>query len=176
MTKLTEKQKRFADEYIKSGNATESARLAGYSENYAKSQSAKMLVNVGVKSYIDKVLKELDSKRIMGAKEALELLTAIARGEIEETIFMSSPVGVVEVTKKADINQRKDATKEILKRFPLGAEDAKRLSAAQADKAVAEAKIAEQKAQSNDDSNASIEVVVVNEWDGDGDEEVTAET
>lgn len=176
MTKLTEKQKRFADEYIKSGNATESARLAGYSENYAKSQSAKMLVNVGVKTYIDKVLKDLDSKRIMGAKEALELLTAIARGEIEETIFMSSPVGVVEVTKKADINQRKDATKEILKRFPLGAEDAKRLSAAQADKAVAEAKIAEQKAQSNDDSNASIEVVVVNEWDGDGDEEATAET
>ncbi|EJM9195931.1 terminase small subunit, partial [Listeria monocytogenes] len=27
--KLTEKQKRFADEYIKCGNATEAARLAG---------------------------------------------------------------------------------------------------------------------------------------------------
>lgn len=46
---------------------------------------------------------------------------------------------------------------------------------AQIDKLKAEAKLAEHKAQFNDDSNASVEVVVVNEWGAD-DEEVTTET
>lgn len=146
MSKLTEKQKRFADEYIKSGNATESARLAGYSPKTAKEMGSQNLTKLNIRTYIDKVLKEMDSKRIMDAKEALELLSGIARGEIEETIFMSSPLGVVEVTKKADINQRKDAAKEILKRFPNNVEDAKRLGKAQADKAEAEARIIENKA------------------------------
>jgi len=41
LAKLTLKQKKFADEYIISGNATESAISAGYSDNYAKKQSHK---------------------------------------------------------------------------------------------------------------------------------------
>ena len=50
--KLTAKQRLFADEYIKSGNAMQSAIKAGYSEKYAKARSAQMLENVGIKSYI----------------------------------------------------------------------------------------------------------------------------
>lgn len=144
MSKLTEKQKRFADEYIKLGNATEAARLAGYKN--PNKVGPENLVKLGIKSYIDKRLKEMESVRIMDAKEAMELLTEIARGEMKETTYMSSPLGVEEVTKFADINQRKDALKEILKRYPLGAEDTKRLSKAQADKATAEAVIAQDKA------------------------------
>lgn len=45
--KLTPKQKKFADEYIRTGNATRSAIEAGYSEAYAKARSAEMSVNVG---------------------------------------------------------------------------------------------------------------------------------
>lgn len=146
MSKLTEKQKRFADEYIKSGNATESARLAGYSPKTANRIGSENLSKPDIKAYMSERLKELDSKRIMDAKEALELLTEIARGEMEETIFMTSGLGVEEVTKKADINQRKDALKEILKRHPYNADDVKRLSKAQADKAEAEARIIENKA------------------------------
>lgn len=142
--KLTEKQKRFADEYIRTGNATESARLAGYKQ--AESSGKQNIRNSTIKSYITKRLEALESKRIMDAKEAMELLTEIARGKMTETVFMSSPFGVEELTKEADINQRKDALKEILKRYPLGAEDAKRLSKAQADKAEAEALIMQDKA------------------------------
>lgn len=119
MSKLTEKQKRFADEYIKSGNATESARLAGYSPKTANRIGSENLSKPDIKAYMSERLKELDSKRIMDAKEALELLTEIARGEMEEAVFMTSGLGVEEVTKKADINQRKDALKEILKRHPF---------------------------------------------------------
>ena len=48
MSKLNEKQKAFADYYIESLNAYESAKRAGYSEAYAKSQSYKLLENVGI--------------------------------------------------------------------------------------------------------------------------------
>lgn len=173
MSRLTEKQQRFADEYIKSGNATESARLAGYSPRTAKSIGQENLTKPDIKSYINKRLKELESKRIMDAQEALELLTEIARGEMKETTYMSSPLGVEEVTKFADINQRKDALKEILKRYPLGAEDAKRLSKAQADKATAEARLAESKAEALENMGVGVELVIVDEW-SDEDEEVTS--
>lgn len=171
MSKLTEKQKRFVDEYIRLGNATEAARLAEYKN--AEASAKDNLRKPTIKAHIDKRLKELESKRIMDAQEALELLTEIARGEMKETIFMSGPLGVEEVTKFADINQRKDALKEILKRYPLGAEDAKRISKAQADKATAEARLAESKAEALENIGVGVELVIVDEWSDDN-EEVTS--
>lgn len=50
--KLTPKQKAFADYYIECGNVMEAAIKSGYSENYAKAQSYKMLENVGISEYI----------------------------------------------------------------------------------------------------------------------------
>ena len=64
MEKLNLKQQKFADEYIISGNVYKSAISAGYSDNYAKKQSHKLLENVGVKAYIDERLSELSSKKI----------------------------------------------------------------------------------------------------------------
>ena len=43
MKSLTLKQKQFADEYIRTGNAYQSAINVGYSEKYAKARSHKML-------------------------------------------------------------------------------------------------------------------------------------
>lgn len=60
--KLMIKQKKFADEYIISGNAYQSAINAGYSDNHAKARSRKMLENVGIKSYIEKRMKELEKE------------------------------------------------------------------------------------------------------------------
>lgn len=116
--KLTPKQKKFADEYIKTGNATQSAIEAGYSEAYAKARSAEMSVNVGIKSYIEQRMKKIESNRIMGQKEAVELLTSIARGELKETVVVGTPIGVEKVKKEADFKTRITAVKEILKRYP----------------------------------------------------------
>ena len=60
--KLTKKQKAFADNYIKTGIAESSAVKAGYSDNYAKSQSYKLLEYIGIKDYIRKRLDRVDSK------------------------------------------------------------------------------------------------------------------
>ena len=62
MARLTTKQKEFADEYILSGNAMQSAIKVGYSVNYAKSQSHKLLENVGIKFYISKNVGKCEYK------------------------------------------------------------------------------------------------------------------
>ncbi|MDO4605229.1 MAG: terminase small subunit, partial [Helcococcus sp.] len=84
MTKLTIKQKKFADEYIISGNAYQSAIKAGYSENYAKGNVIKLLENVRVKKYINARLKEIEDKQIAKQDEILKYLTAVMRGEEKE--------------------------------------------------------------------------------------------
>lgn len=56
--KLTLKQQKFADEYIKTGNVYQSAKNAGYSENYAKGNSVKLLENVSVSEYIENRMAE----------------------------------------------------------------------------------------------------------------------
>lgn len=86
MTKLSIKQKRFADEYIISGNAYQSALKAGYSKNYSKGNVVKLLENVSVKAYIDERLAEIDNKKIADQQEVLEYLTSVMRGEVTEPL------------------------------------------------------------------------------------------
>lgn len=86
--KLTLKQKKFADEYIISGNAYKSAIEAGYSKSYAKGNVVKLLENVSVKSYIDERLKELDDKAIAKQEEVLQYLTAVMRGQSKSAVVV----------------------------------------------------------------------------------------
>lgn len=84
IAKMTLKQKRFADEYIISGNATEAAIKAGYSSKYANTNASKLLQNTTIKSYIDDRLTELESKTIATQEEVLSYLTSVMRGEQRE--------------------------------------------------------------------------------------------
>lgn len=89
MAKLTLKQKKFADEYIISGNATESAIKAGYSSKYANTNASKLLQNTTIKSYIDERLKEIESEKIADQQEVLKYLSAVMRGEMTEQTLKS---------------------------------------------------------------------------------------
>lgn len=138
--KLRDKQQRFADYYIETGNITESAIKAGYSKNYANAQGYKLLENVGIKTYINKKMKELADKRIMGAREALELLTSIARGELIEELYLPTEKGIERIEKIPDIKDRQKALESILKRYPMNKHDElkEKLLEAQIDKTNAE--------------------------------------
>lgn len=85
--RLNPKQQAFADYYIEIGSAEESALKAGYSKAYARGQSYKLLANVGIKTYIDKRMEELQSKRVASQQEVLEYLTSIMRGEQQEEVL-----------------------------------------------------------------------------------------
>lgn len=93
MTKLTEKQKRFADYYIETGNITEAAVKAGYSKKTARVTGQENLLKPAVKNYIDEKLKEMEEKRVMSATEVMQLLTSAARGEVQEEVVIVESVG-----------------------------------------------------------------------------------
>lgn len=156
--KLTQKQQRFVDEYIISGNATQAAIKAGYSDKYAKSSSSKMLENVGIKSYIDAKMAEIESHKIADAKEAMQAITAIARGETTETQAQINPVsGKWEKTEvPAGLKTRLAAWKEVLKRYPLSDE----LTKAQLRKANADAQVAEARAKALEDNGQDMELLL----------------
>ena len=54
MAKLTDKQKRFCDEYLIDLNATQAAIRAGYKEKYAHTNANKLLQNTTIREYITK--------------------------------------------------------------------------------------------------------------------------
>lgn len=141
--KLTMKQKRFADEYIKSGNVTQSAIEAGYSKKTARVIGQENLLKPAIKNYIDERMRTIENNRIMTAKEAVEFLTSVVRGDVKETVVIGTPMGAEEVEKEPDVKTRISAAKEILKRYP----DNDKLMEQQLRKLTAEADIAEKKSE-----------------------------
>lgn len=115
--KLTAKQQLFADEYIKSGNATQSAIKAGYNVRSAKVIGAQNLSKLNVKAYIDAKMAEIESHKIADAKEVLQYLTRVLRGEETEEIPDSVDGGTIK--RPPLIKDRTVAAREIMKRYPL---------------------------------------------------------
>lgn len=91
--KLTERQKRFVDFYVKTGNASEAARLAGYSKKNADVDGAKLLVNSSISREIEKRLKELENERTADLQETLEYMTSVMRGEKEDVVVVTVGTG-----------------------------------------------------------------------------------
>ena len=81
---LTIKQQRFADEYIISGNATQSAIKAGYSKKTASITGHENLKKPNISQYIETRLAELQSKKVADQQEVMEYLSAVMRGETTE--------------------------------------------------------------------------------------------
>ncbi|CRR00002.1 Phage terminase small subunit [Streptococcus equi subsp. equi] len=89
LSKLTLKQKRFADEYIISANATAAAIKAGYSKKTARSIGQENLTKPDIKAYIDERLEKLESEKIATQEEVLQYLTSIMRGDQQEKTLIS---------------------------------------------------------------------------------------
>ena len=85
MDKLTPKQERFANEYIKTLNVTQSAIKAGYSPNSAHVTGSRLLRKDKVDEYIKSKKDEIMDDTILSAKEILYLLTKSAIGDETET-------------------------------------------------------------------------------------------
>ena len=122
--KLTEKQKRFSDYYIETGNATESARRAGYKGKNLNNVASENLAKVGVKSYIDEKLKILQDERTASAKEVLEFLTKSMRGELDEEIVVVEGTGdgtseARKIKKQIGLRERIKSAELLGKRYRL---------------------------------------------------------
>ena len=153
--RLTQKQRLFADEYIKSGNATQAAIKAGYANEVSGREN---LRKPTVKAYIDAKMAEIESHKVADAKEAMQAITAIARGETTETQAQINPLtGEWEKTEvPADLKTRLTAWREILKRYPLSDE----LTKAQLRKVNADARVAEARAKAMEDNGQDMELLL----------------
>lgn len=98
MAKLTLKQKKFADEYIISGNATDAAIKAGYSKKTANRIGPENLSKLVIKKYIEERLAELNSEKIADQEEILQYLTSVMRGEHREETLIGMGQGFQETT------------------------------------------------------------------------------
>lgn len=104
--KLTPKQKAFADEYLISGNITEAAKKAGYSEKTARVIGQENLQKPAVLSYIAERQKQIDDSRIADVKEVLEFYSSVLRGEVKDQFDMD-----------AALSDRLAAGRELMKRY-----------------------------------------------------------
>ena len=86
---MTEKQKRFCEEYLIDCNATQAAIRAGYSAKTAYSIGNDNLNKHEIKIYIKEKLEELQSERIADVKEVMEYLTAVMRREKTENVVVT---------------------------------------------------------------------------------------
>ena len=112
---MTARQKRFCEEFIKTGNATQSAKDAGYSEKTAYSTGQRMLKNVEVQSYIHSLQDKIKNENILDAKQMQEILTSIILQESEEEVIVVEGCGdgISEAVTKTKTASNSDRIKAI---------------------------------------------------------------
>ena len=85
--KLTDKQKRFCEEYIIDCNATQAAIRTGYSELSARQMGTENLSKPSIREYINELqtrVKQTAPDKIADASEIEQYLTSVMRGEQRE--------------------------------------------------------------------------------------------
>ena len=87
--KLSVMRKKFADEYIICGNATQAAIEAGYSKRSAKQTGSRLLDQPEIKEYIAGRMKEFEEESIASQVEILQYLTRVIRDEETEEILVN---------------------------------------------------------------------------------------
>ena len=87
---MNERQRRFVDAYIQTGNASEAARLAGYSKQIANRIGSENLSKPVIRAEIDRRLDELKTASTADTQEILEHLTSVIRGEVSEEVVTNS--------------------------------------------------------------------------------------
>lgn len=116
--KMTAKQQKFVDQYIKFGNAKQAALEAGYSPKTAKQMGVENLSKPYLKAAIDERMKAMEDDTIAKATEVLEYFTTVLRGTARETVAVATMDGVEQVDNPPSIKDRMAAGRELLKRYP----------------------------------------------------------
>ncbi len=104
---MTERQRRFADYYLETGNARQSAIRAGYSVHYAEHVKRQK----GVREYLKLRQAELDNGRVASADEILEFLTDVMRGSDMDRNGVSLQVKAAEMLARR-MGYRSEVSKE----------------------------------------------------------------
>lgn len=124
---MTDRQQMFADEYLIDCNATRAYKAVYKNvkkDSVASVNASKLLRNPKVKSYIDEQLEKMHDERTADAKEVMEYLTSVMRGESEAEIVVVEGVGdgaseARKMIKAPDEKERLKAAELLGKRYGL---------------------------------------------------------
>lgn len=127
---MTDKQKRFCDEYLIDCNATRAYRTAYprvKNNDVASAAASRLLGNVTIREYIDERLAEINSSKVATAQEVMEYLTAVMRGETKAEIVVVEGDGdgtstAKHIQKAPDEREKLKAAELLGKRFALFSE------------------------------------------------------
>ena len=120
--RLTEKQKRFADEYLVDLNGTRAFKVAYpsvKSDKTAGVNAARLLGNASVRAYLNDRLEQLHNERTADVQEILEYLTAVMRGEEKEEKMAANALGEMEAYNVRNQANQLKAAELLGKRFGL---------------------------------------------------------
>lgn len=90
---MTDKQKRFCDEYLIDLNGTQAAIRAGYSEKTARNIASENLAKPDIQQYIRERMTEKEKTLIADQDEVLRYLTSVLRGESQSAEIVVEGVG-----------------------------------------------------------------------------------
>ncbi len=124
---MTDKQRKFADEYLIDCNATRAYKAAYPNvkkDSVAKVNGSRLLTFANVRAYIDERLAEISSNKTADAQEVMEYLTSVMRGESEAEIVVVEGMGegwseARHIKKSPDERERLKAAEMLGKRFGL---------------------------------------------------------
>ena len=121
---MTDKQKRFANEYLIDCNATQAAIRAGYSKKTARAIGNKLLTKADIKSYINEQIEKMLGENIATAEEVMRYLTSVLRGESKSQIVVVEGIGdgrsdARRMNKLPDEKERLKAAELLGKRFGM---------------------------------------------------------
>ena len=103
---MTSKQKKFIESYVATGNATQSAIQAGYSQKTAYSIGSENLSKPKIQAALKEISEKISSEKIATAEELQEILTAIARGELTEEVVINGKNEIKRVKKQVSAMTR----------------------------------------------------------------------
>lgn len=106
---MTPKQKKFCEYYIQSGNATDAARKAGYSEKTANRIASENLSKPDIAQYIAERIGDQDKTLVADADEVLQFYSAVMRGEVKDQFGLD-----------ASLTDRLKAGDSLMKRYAAG--------------------------------------------------------
>lgn len=124
---MTDKQRKFCDEYLIDCNATR-AYKAAYprikNDNVAKSAGNRLLTFVDIEEYIQTRLDEMASAKVATAEEVIRYLTSVMRGESDSEVVVVTGDGdgyssAEKVKKNPDEKERLKAAELLGKRYGL---------------------------------------------------------
>lgn len=124
---MTDRQQKFADEYIIDCNASR-AYMAAYpnvkKNSVAGAAGARLLKNVRIKAYIEGKLDEISSNKTAKATEVMEYLTSVLRGESKSSVVVIEGYGdgcseAKIIKKPPDEKERLKAAELLGKRYSL---------------------------------------------------------